>query len=160
MPDYPSLFVTFNGDIYFENGNEIGRIDKWPKNSTNSVVVGNFSGNCYSLFIDIYNNLYCSLKKLHRVERISLDGDSFTKFTVAGSVSQGNAVNELWSPWDIFVDTNSDLYVADRGNHRIQRFRSGQTNGVTVAGCGIPNNLTLNTPTDVILDGNGFLYVS
>ena len=160
LPDYTSLFVTLNGDIYFENGNEIGRIDKWPTNSTNSVVVANFSGNCYSLFIDIYNNLYCSLKKLHRVERISLDGDSFTKFTVAGSVSQGNAVNELWSPWDIFVDTNSDLYVADRDNHRIQRFRSGQTNGETVAGCGIPNNLTLNRPINVILDGNGFLYVA
>ena len=37
-------------------------------------------------------------------------------------------------PRGIFVDTNLDLYVADRYNHRVQLFRSGQLDAVTVAG--------------------------
>ena len=158
---YTSLFVTFNGDIYFENADETGRIDKWSKCSTASVLVTKFSGNCYGIFIDIENNLYCSIRYEHRVVKVSLSSGINTGIAVAGTKgSTGSNSNELFWPWGIFVDINFNLYVADSKNDRIQLFRSGQLNGTTLAGKGIPNNLQLQFPTDVILDADGLLYIA
>jgi hypothetical protein len=159
LPDYTSLFVTMNGDIYFENGNERGRVDKWPVNSTSSTVVMKFSGDCHGLFVDINNTLYCSMTWNHRVVKASLDDKNATEITVAGTGSSGSKSIELKWPWGIFVDTNYDLYVADAANNRIQLFRLGEHNGTTVAENGIPKSLTLNLPTDVVLDASGYLYI-
>ncbi|CAF1327146.1 unnamed protein product, partial [Adineta steineri] len=156
---YTSLFVTLNGDIYFDNGNRTGRIEKFTSNSTKSKFVANFSGNCFGLFVDIRNSLYCSIYSEHRVEKVLLDNDHHTITIVAGTDSAGSELYQLNGTWGIFVDVNFNLYVADAHNNRIQSFRRGELNGTTVAGNDIPNNLTLNHPTDVILDGDGFLYV-
>ncbi len=157
LPQYASVFATVNGDIYFENGNATGRIDKWKLNETRSELVTTFDGNCYGLFIDNNNTLYCSMRHQNRV--VSYNNTN-TFITVAGDGSSGTALNQLHSPWGIFVDVNFDLYVADTGNNRIQRFRSGQLNGTMVAGIGMPNNLTLNLPTDVVLDADGYLFIA
>ncbi|CAF1380989.1 unnamed protein product [Adineta steineri] len=157
---YTSLFVTLNGDIYFENGNESGRIEKFTSNSTNSDFVTKFSGHCYSLFVDIRNTLYCSIPWEHRVVKILLDRDIKTSITTAGTKSDGSGSHQLDDPWGIFVDIHFNLYVADTSNNRIQLFRPGELNGTTVAGNNIPNNLILNRPTDVILDTDGYLYIA
>ena len=34
---YTTLFVTINGDIYFESGNAAGLINKWSTNATDSI---------------------------------------------------------------------------------------------------------------------------
>jgi hypothetical protein len=122
--------------------------------------VAKFSGNCYGLFVDIENNLYCSIQSEHRVVKISLDGTNKTVISVAETGSKGSDSNQLSGHWGIFVDIDLNLYVADGDNNRIQRFQPGQLNGTTVAGNNIPNNLTLNHPTDVILDADGLLYIA
>jgi hypothetical protein len=155
-----SLFVTMNGDIYFENRNQAGRIEKWPLNSVRSVFVTQFPTHCYGLFIDIHNTLYCSLHKQRQVVSIPLDGNSTMMTIVAGSGSAGSESNELNEPRGIFVDANTNLYVADALNNRIQLFPRGKSNGITVAGNGVPNGLNLVYPTDVILDIDGFLYIA
>ncbi|CAF1441669.1 unnamed protein product [Adineta steineri] len=157
---YTSLFVTLNGDIYFESGNAPGRIEKFKSNSTNSEFVTKFSGNCYGLFVDIRNTLYCSIPLEHRVVKVLLDRDINTTITTAGTEFQGPEPYQLDVPWGIFVDINFNLYVADASNHRIQLFRPGELNGTTVAGNNIPNNLTLHRPTDVILDTDSYLYIA
>lgn len=50
--------------------------------------------------------------------------------------------------------------MADAGNNRIQLFRPGQLNGTTMAGNGIPNNLILKLPTDVVLDADGYMFIA
>jgi hypothetical protein len=110
---YTSLFVTMNGDIYFENGNKPGQIDKWALNSTSSIIVMQFSRHCLVMFVDINNTLYCSMTWNHRVVKASFDGKNATEITAAGTGSNGSKSNELFQPWGIFVDTNFDLYVAD-----------------------------------------------
>ena len=155
--DYTPLFVTMNGDIYFENGIENGRIDKLATNSANSVFVTKFSGDCFGLFVHISNTLYCSIREKNKVVKLSLDDTNATEIIVAGT---GPASNELSRPWGIFVDTNFDLYVAENLNHQIQLFRQGDLNGEKVAGNGKPQGLFLNSPTDVILDAEGLLYVA
>jgi hypothetical protein len=156
---YATLFVTMNRDVYFENGNYTGRIDKWSMNTTSSVFVTNFGGSCDGLFIDINNTVYCSMRTNHQVVAISFSSPG-SSTTIAGNGSYGSASNQLHKPWGIFVDISFNLYVADAGNNRVQLFRPGQLNGTTVAGNGIPNNLTLNLPTDVILDGDGYLFIA
>jgi hypothetical protein len=161
LPHYTSLFVTTNGDIYFENGNETGRIDKWELNATNSTFVTRFNDSCFGLFVDINNTLYCSMRYNHQVVSISLNNNTNTSsITVAGTDTSGNAPNQLNIPWGIFVNTNFDLYVADAGNNRIQLFRPGQLSATTVAGNGIPNSLQLSLPTDVIVDADGYLFIA
>ena len=60
----------------------------------------------------------------------------------------------------LFVDVNFDLYVADWGNHRIQLFRQGQQNAITVAGSGSLNvTITLNRPIHVVLDMDKYLFI-
>ncbi|CAF4066058.1 unnamed protein product, partial [Adineta steineri] len=157
---YTSLFVTLNGDIYFENGNKTGRVEKFTSNSIKSEFVANFSGNCRGLFVDIQNSLYCSINSEHRVAKVLLDNDHHTITIVAGTNSSGSKSYQLNGPWGIFIDINFNLYVADAHNNRIQFFRRGELNGTTVAGNKTPNNLVLEHPTDVILDGDGFLYVA
>jgi hypothetical protein len=158
--EFTSLFVTMNGDIYFENRNKAGRIDKWPLNSVSSVFITQFKKHCYGLFIDIHNTLYCSYFDQNQVVNIPLNDSTVEIAIVAGTGSTGSASNQLNLPRGIFVDANTNLYVADSHNHRIQLFPRGQSNGITVAGKGIPNGLNLKYPTDVILDIDGFLYIA
>jgi hypothetical protein len=56
-----------------------------------------------------------------------------------------------------------NVYVADRGNHRIQLFLTDQLVGTTIAGItGLhgPNSTMLDTPFSVALDSQLNLYVA
>ena len=55
--------------------------------------------------------------------------------------------------------SNLNLYVPDCWNNRIQLFPSGQPNGTTVPINGSSGVFLLNTPTDVTLDMNGYLFI-
>ena len=117
---------------------------------------------CIGLFVDITNSIYCSSDLQHRVFKKWLgDKNASVMTSVAGNGSAGSAVNQMNNPNGIFVDTNFDLYVADRGNDRIQLFRLRQSNGTTVAGNTSPNStITLNHPSNVILDANKYLFIT
>ncbi len=158
--EYTNPFETVYGDIYFEKANEQGKIYKWLKNSITSVLVKDFTVLCYGLFVDIDNTIYCCVRFGHKVVSSSLRDTNNTLIIVAGTGSAGSSSNELDFPYGIFVNTNFDLYVADTGIKRIQRFQSGEKNGTTVAGQGIPQNLQLNHPTNVVLDSDGYLFIA
>jgi hypothetical protein len=157
---YPySIFVTSSGDIYVDNAMLYGEVDKWLLNATSGIPVMYVTGNCYGLFVSINNTLYCSLSYLYQVVTRSLDDVSNTVRIVAGTGCSGSASNMLSLPNGIFVDISFNLYVADSGNNRIQLFRSGQSNGTTLAGYGALGTITLNRPNDVILDADGYLFI-
>jgi len=156
LSDPLSLFVTTNGDIYVDNGKN-GRVNKWIVENETWVSAMVVASQCFDLFIDIYESLYCSLDINNRVDKKWSNG---TTTTVAGTGVQGSASNMLKSPRRIFVDINLDLYVADAANHRIQLFRLNQRNGITVAGKGSLNiTIELNWPTGVVLDGDQHLFI-
>jgi len=155
---YPlSLFVTTNGDIYVDNGKTIGRVDKWIVENETWISVMNVTLSCFGLFIDIYENLYCSMLNNHRVDKKWLNG---TTTIVAGTGRRGSESDMLYGPWGIFVDINLDLYVADHSNDRIQLFRLNQRNGITVAGNGSTKlTIKLFYPTGIVLDGDRHLFI-
>ena len=50
----------------------------------------------------------------------------------AGTRSSGS--NQLNYPQGVYLDRNSNLYVTDYYNYRVQKFVNGSTNGTTIAG--------------------------
>ena len=163
LPGYQAagvgLFVTLNGDIYLEKHTN-GEVHKWNVNSNTTVLAINMHGRCQGLFIDINNMLYCSQTSLQRIVSKFLYNDSSIMTIVAGTGCSGSSSLQLSQPSGICVDTNFDLYVADTANNRIQRFPSGQINGITVAGSSSLNTtITLSSPSCVMLDFDRNLFV-
>ncbi|CAF4610067.1 unnamed protein product, partial [Rotaria magnacalcarata] len=54
--------------------------------------------------------------------------------TVAGGHGQGNATNQLDTPYGIFVDDDQTILIAEWGNDRIIQWKMSDTNGEVVAG--------------------------
>ena len=157
---YPrSIFVTISGDIYVDNGATFHRVDKWAFNANSSVVAMRVNDSCYGLFVDILENIYCSLDSKHSVVKRPFDSHVNVTITVVGNGTGGAASNLLHGPRGIFVTVNFSLYVADCYNNRIQLFQHGRLNGTAVAGAGA-GAILLQCPTDVILDGDGHLFIA
>jgi hypothetical protein len=156
-----SPFVTSNGDIYIDDWEIKGRVQKWIAQTNTIVTVMNFNSSCCGLFVDTNDTLYCSMCLNHQVVKKSLNDPEMTSVIVAaGTGSLGSDPNELKGPWGIFVDVNFDLYVADCNNHRVQLFQSGELNGTTVAGSTSPNpTIKLNCPTVIVLDAEKYLFI-
>ncbi len=155
------IFVTSNGDIYVDNEQSNGRVDKWTLNANASVPVMYVSSRCFSLFVDISNTLSCSMDQNHQIIKRWLDDQSNTTTIVAGNGSSGSTSDMLYYPNGIFVDINLNLYVADCWNHRIQLFRLGELNGLTIAGNESSNHtITLSYPTGIVLDADNYLFIT
>jgi sugar lactone lactonase YvrE len=155
-----SLFVTSNGDIYIDDGEENGRVQKWISTNKTFDTVMNVNSSCDGLFVDINDSLYCSMSHHHYVVKRSLNDPVMTTIIVAGTGIEGSASNELSGPRGIFVDVNLDLYVADCRNHRVQLFQLEQSNGTTVAGRELPNpTISLNCPSGIVLDALKYLFI-
>ncbi|CAF0887622.1 unnamed protein product [Adineta steineri] len=152
-----SVFVTNNGDIFVDTS---GGVEKWTLYSNTGTPVTDFGSSCLGLFVDINDTLYCSLLSSPKVMIIWLGSSSPSPEIVAGTGSIGSTSTTLNGPRGIFVDVNFDLYVADYGNNRVQRFRSKQLNGTTVAGStSINTTIILSGPSGVVLDGGGYLFI-
>jgi hypothetical protein len=50
-----------NGDIYIDNGELNGRVDKRPFNASASILIMQVNSACQGLFIDLNDTLYCSI---------------------------------------------------------------------------------------------------
>lgn len=78
------------------------------------------------LAIDADDNLYVADRDLNRVVKLSPDGRTLllqlAKTNGQGRPMPGAGPGELSQPFDVAVDTNGDVYVADSGNRRIQVF--------------------------------------
>ena len=155
-----AIFVTANGDIYVDNGENNNRVDKWTSSTNTWTSVMYVNAACHGLFVDINDTIYCSVYLHHQVVKKGLNADTNTTSIAAGTGFPDTASNTLGYPQGIFVDTNFDLYVADSGNHRIQLFRSGQPNGITVAGNGSSNTtIMLSWPNGIVLDADRYLFI-
>ena len=152
-----SIFVTLNGDILI--GSSTGVVERWRLGSARGVVVNRFTSRCLGLFVDIKNELYCSLNEEHQVVRQTVQDMTHEPTTIAGIGDPDSTSNALNEPRGIFVNLDFDLYVADSANHRVQLFHQGQRSGITVAGHYGRLHIILRYPTSVFLDGNSHLFI-
>ena len=154
-----NLFVTSNDEIFVYNGCPKGRVDGWTLNQTRLPSPMFTSTQCWGLFVDINNNLYCSQANAYQVVSEPLNSSPTTVTIVAGTGCPGSSSSMLDSPRGVFVTNGLDLYVADCYNNRVQLFRSGQSNASTVAGNGTSGPIALYNPMAVTLDGDGYLFI-
>ena len=153
------IFATIHRDMYFPGGTSTETVVKRAWNANGSVTVMNINKTCFGIFVDVMDNLYCSFGGPDQVVRKSPNAAINSAVVVAGGSTAGSASNMLDGPRGIFVNTKFVLYVADTYNNRVQRFSYGRSNGITVAGSGAPDTISLSWPHDVILDGNGYMYI-
>lgn len=152
-----SIFATMDGSIFVANSG-YRRVDLWTADANSSSIVLHAQEGCDGLFVDRNESVYCSLRAMHVVVRARKE--YVERIVVAGNGVRGSAPDMLNAPSGIFVDLELTLYVADCSNHRVQRFALGEENGTTVVGSGSVHTILLNCPVDVVLDADGYLFVT
>ena len=85
------------------------------------------------------------------------------KYTNTGTLlwhkgSYGSAAGQFNTPWDVEIDGLNNIYVADSGNNRIQKFDSS---GNFISQWGAPEGAGFNFPGSVDIDkANALMYVA
>ncbi|CAF2746111.1 unnamed protein product [Rotaria sp. Silwood2] len=115
---------------------------------------------CKGLTIDENGTIYVTDNARDEVVRYDI-GDSEGTI-VAGGNGKGDGLNQLNSPYCVFVDKDYSVYVSDEDNHRVMKWTDGAIEGIVVAGGqGDGDSLSqLKYPRGVIVDQFGTLYVS
>ena len=152
------LFVLIDGNILVNSAGS-DKIEKLIPSTGTSTLIASVPPTCFDLFVDINNTIYCSIEDKHVVITVVLDINGSSVHEIAGIGGEGPNANMLSKPRGIFVDLTFQLYVADCGNHRIQLFQRGETNGKTVVGEGAPGTFDLKCPSDIVMDANGYLFI-
>ena len=115
---------------------------------------------CWGLAMDKEGHLYVTDIEKHEVRRYGR-GDKVGTL-VAGGHGQGDRLNQLNTPYYVFVDDEGAVYVSDWKNHRVMKWVKGATEGIVVAGGrGKGTDLTqLSRPQGVVVDDEGTVYVA
>ena len=162
-----------SGNLYFSDDARI-----WKLDAAGTVTVFAGSGargrllGPWGVATDTLGNVYVADRWAHRVRRIEPTG---IISTLAGtgrrgfSGDRGPAIEaQLTWPTSVAVDPFGNVYVADRGNHRVRMIDS-DGNISTLAGTGIPgdsgdggsaNQAQLSSPNAVAADSSGNVYVA
>ena len=178
-----SVAVDGSGNLYIADRNN-RRIRKVDSSGNISTVAGTgtstgFSGDggaataaqlhsAYGVAVDGSGNLYIADRDNHRIRKVDSSGNIST--VAGGAIGDGGAAvaARLNGPRDVAPDGSGNLYIADRGNHRIRKVDSSG-NISTVAGTGTSGfggdggaagAARLNHPVSVALDGSGNLYIA
>ena len=152
----PSTSLFIRGEIFIGYSQFIDRSGKVTFLVQSAIEL---NGTCSALFVDWTRIIFCTLTDEHRVITFSVDRRSQRGEDSFGDGSCGSTSTQLCFPTGIHLNVNSDLYVADTNNDRIQLFRNRSEEGTTVLG-GTSNVITtLSRPTAVIIDLRQTLFV-
>ncbi|SCW80545.1 DNA-binding beta-propeller fold protein YncE [Paenibacillus tianmuensis] len=165
------IAVDGSGDVYVaDTGNH--RIQKltiasgvWSEWKSSAGVPGSSLGtfkNPRGVAVDGSGNIYVGDTGNARVQKLDVRSNSWSEWIYIGGVI-GGGLGEFKYPNGVAVDSKGNAYVADFGNHRIQKFDAAtrvwiewrKSNGQFGSGLG-----EFDGPTDVAVDSSGNVYVS
>ncbi|CAF4193568.1 unnamed protein product, partial [Rotaria sordida] len=136
------------------------RVVRWPRRNgiNGETIISHIS--CIGLTMDENGSLYVVDQGKHEVRRYRIGDTEGT--VVAGGNGNGNRLDQLSSPWYVFVARDHSVYVSDHSNHRVMKWEEGAKQGIVVAGGqGAGNSLTqLSSPQGIIVDQLGTVYVA
>ncbi|MBD2701400.1 hypothetical protein IC229_12175 [Spirosoma sp. BT702] len=126
------------------------------------------------LALDLSGNLYIADRGNHRIRKISAANGTIS--TVAGTGTGGYngdgilAINaQINIPYGVYVDASDNIFIPDRGNHRIRMVSAANGTISTVAGTGTggfsgdegaATIAQINFPMGVYVDGSGNIYIA
>jgi len=127
----------------------------------------------YGVAVDSSGNVYVGDLDNHRIRKITPAGVVST-FAGTGSASHADGTGntaQFSFPYGVAVDSSDNVYVADRGNHRIRKItpanRIEDRTVSTFAGTGsaghaegIGSTALFNSPSGVAVDSRGNVYVA
>ena len=147
-----------NSLIICDLGNR--QVVQWPcRNGTKGkTIISNID--CWGVAIDSQGYIYISDYNKHEVQRWRI-GDT-KGVVVAGGNGQGNRLDQLNGPTQLFVDHEQSLYISDRYNHRVMKWKLGAKQGMIVAGNEKEGSSLrqLSHPTGILVDQMGTVYVA
>ncbi|MCM3038592.1 S-layer homology domain-containing protein [Paenibacillus motobuensis] len=185
--NYPGgVAVDSSGNLYIadSSNHRVRKVDASGKISTIAGTgTGGYSGDGgpatsaqlnhpYRLTLDSAGNLYISDYSNDCIRKVDVSGRISTVAGGKGSGYSGDGGSatsaKLSYPEGVAVDSSGNLYIADKGNHRIRKVDTSGTIS-TVAGTGDrgysgdggdATSAQLNSPFGVAVDHNGNLYIS
>ena len=144
--------------IICDQGNR--RVVRWPRRNgrTGEILISNIL--CWDLMMDKDGYLYVSDREKHEIRRWKIGEENGT--IVAGGNGQGDRLDQLNNPTNIFIDEDHSVYVSDKDNHRVMKWVKGAKEGIVVAGGQSQGNglRQLSCPFGIIVDQLGTLYVA
>ncbi|MBI4575343.1 MAG: hypothetical protein HY722_03665 [Planctomycetes bacterium] len=124
--------------------------------------------------VDLAGNVFIADQGNHRVRRLEAHIGHVT--TYAGNGTQGfggdgaaATAAQLDTPTGVAVDTAGNVYVADRGNHRVRKVTASTGNIATIAGDGTAGSTgdggaatsaRLSSPSALAVDGALNVYIA
>lgn len=135
-----SICLDAQDNLYISDLNN-HRVQKWNQGATSGLTIagtgqpGIMQNQLYEpigIYLDAQNNLYVADSRNHRIQKWSFGSSS--GITVAGDPygDFDETLDKLFYPNDICLDAKNNLYIADRGNRRIQRWAKDATQGETI----------------------------
>jgi sugar lactone lactonase YvrE len=136
------------------------QVMRWSRHSYShgEIIISDIS--CYGLTMDDRGFLYISDVQKAEVRRWRMNDKQ--EVIVAGGNGEGDQLNQLNGPSNLFVDRDYSVYVSDSSNHRVMKWTEGAQEGTLVAGGHGPGNRLnqLHYPSGVVVDRIGTVYVS
>ena len=128
---------------------------------------GCWQASCDRLFFEPNSSLFCLVKGQHKVLKYSItfirnyEAELGSEKLVAGKSNNqpGSSDYDLCDPQGIFVDHNSNLFVADTGNNRIQLFELKTNISRTIFHKNQTSGTDFDQPIDLTVDRRGSLYI-
>ncbi|CAF1618431.1 unnamed protein product [Rotaria magnacalcarata] len=127
FPTY--LFFDRDHSVYVSDWRN-HRVMKWVEGAKEGIVIagGQGAGSALTqlwspsgIFVDTLGTLYVADSWNHRVMRWT-QGDTKQGTVIVGGNGEGEEANQFFYPHGLSFDRHGNLYVADAGNHRVQRF--------------------------------------
>jgi sugar lactone lactonase YvrE len=136
------------------------RVMRWPcrNGATGEIIISNID--CYGLTMGNDGYLYVADNNKHEVRRWRIGETIGT--VVAGGNGAGDRLDQLNTPYYIFVDQDHSVYISDGNNHRVMKWVKGAKGGIVVAGGQGQGNgpAQLYNPRGVTVDQFGTVYVT
>ncbi len=153
---YVSDAANHRIQIFDQNG---AFLKQWGGQAGNGP--GQFGDEIWGIAVSESGKVYLSDTWNHRVQIFDEDGNYLSEFG-AFADAQGDATafpGSFWGPRDIVIDADGNLYVADTGNKRIQKFSAaGEFLGAWGGGGVTPGHF--EEPTSLAIDADGNIYVA
>ena len=90
----------------------------------------------YDLTLDYQGTMFIADLNNHRIQKYVRDSMNGTTVAGFGNGTSGGLPYGLSSPTHVIVDDEENLYISNRGNHRILYWPRNALSGVVVAGFG------------------------